>query len=140
MKKVDNDLYELLLRSIDGEKLTESESLLLKNALQNSPTLEKQRDDLITWKNVWGEASYQFQPFFVGKVMGKIEAMEKNVAPENEFSRILQSVFQKIAISSILIILFLVYSLYFRNNTLNLETEAPDLTWAEIVADEALAP
>lgn len=73
--KVDKELYELLLRSLD-EPLPSEEADRLNTALAESEALRAERDELLKLRNTLQKTPYQFKPFFPSRVMQKIEQLD----------------------------------------------------------------
>ena len=70
--------HKLLLRSLD-HPLSPEEKRELDEALAESEALCKERDQLLEMRSSLQEHPYQFEPFFAGKVMHRIEQLEKVV-------------------------------------------------------------
>ena len=73
--KVDKDLYELLLKSLD-EQLSPKEAERLDAALAESDDFRLEKDKLLKLRNTLKQTSYNFKPFFPARVMHKIEQID----------------------------------------------------------------
>jgi hypothetical protein len=113
----DAQAYELLLRSLD-EPLKPEEQVLLDAALLRSEDLRKEQAQLLTFRRLAASQHYQFRPFFAGRVMNRIM--------EQAYGRvmgipILPSVFKRVAIPALAVIVVLLMGVYFMDGSLSVD-------------------
>lgn len=109
---------KLLYRSFE-QALTEQEAEQLRLALIQSPALRAEKEELEKLRALFGEQTFSFEPFFVGKLMHRLE--QRPV--DSPLMGILGSwnlAFSAVAIPGILLILVLLGHTYFTESTLSL--------------------
>ncbi|MCF8364772.1 MAG: hypothetical protein K9H16_03270 [Bacteroidales bacterium] len=72
---MDTENLKLLKESFDRD-LSPGENELLSNALLNDPELKAEAGILQRLRNLVGETSYTFSPFFTEKVLNRIEMQD----------------------------------------------------------------
>lgn len=129
---MDQALYDLLLASFD-RVLSDEEHKTLNEGLATSKELREEKEWLQRMRVLITEQSYEFAPFFAGRVMHKIEALsQKHI--ERGLSQWLLQMFPKVAVSGIAIIVLLIASSYFMEGSFSLDTL---LGVSEVVAEDA---
>ncbi len=113
---MDNNLYNLLLRSFDAP-LTENEQRQLENALASSEELRTAKDEIITLRlRLQGLKGETFEPFFTGRVMERLNT------PPLSMAEYFVSVFRDVAIgAAVLVIICSAYNIS-RENTFTLDS------------------
>ena len=126
---MDQALYNLLLASFD-RALSDEEQLALNQGLETSAELRKEQAKLQKIRDLVSEQSPEFEPFFAGRVLHKIEALEKERGIANWMTRM----FPKVAVSGIAVIVLLIASTYFMEGSFSLDTL---LGIAEVATEDA---
>lgn len=106
--------HKLLIRSLD-HALSPVERKVLDQALAESEALRQERDRLLEMRSSLQEYPYQFEPFFVGKVMHRIEQLENVV----KNSWILA--FRQVALPGIALLLLLCMFTWWKDGSLSWE-------------------
>ena len=114
--KVEKELYELLLRSMD-EPLSPEEAERLNQALTESELLRSRRDELLKLRNTLQHSSYQFKPFFPARVMHKIEQLEVS----SSFSDYWLRAFRSVALPGLAILLLLFLFTWMKDGSMSWE-------------------
>lgn len=115
---MNKDIHKLLLRSLD-EALGPDEDLLLKEALDSSPELRKEREELIEMRKMLGEQSFRFGPFFAGKVLNKLEPRERETL-ESWFTQ-MGFAFQRVGLPAVALVVLLLLTTFFVEQSLSLD-------------------
>jgi len=113
---MDNNLYNLLLRSFDAQ-LTEDELRRLENALASSEELRAMKQEIVDLRmkvqTVKGET---FKPFFLDRVLERLSK------PQQQIGDYFASVFRAVAVgAAVLVIIFTVYNVR-RENALTIDS------------------
>ncbi len=117
------DLKLLLLRSYDVP-LSESESQKLKAALESSEALRGEKEYLDSVRTKIADFDTDFSPGFTGKLMQKITG-------EQGYDFL--TIFRTVALSGVAAIILVLFTIYFVDGSLNLDSllginsYAPDL-------------
>ena len=117
---MDQALYNLLLASFD-RSLSDEEQVALNQGLESSAQLRDAQAELQNMRALIGEQSYEFKPFFAGRVLHKIDALENRIK-ERGLSNWLARIFPKVALSGVAVILLLIASTYFMEGSFSLDT------------------
>jgi hypothetical protein len=131
---MDKKALKLLYRSFE-EKLKEREQNQLKEALEKSEELRREKEKITEMRKAVSESAYgTFEPFFAERVMNRIVAEEKERAVVSVFEP-LKAVFQRLAIAAaIVIIVLIVYNLSIGESfTMNEAFYVSELTSEEIL-------
>jgi len=108
------EMYDLLIRSLD-EPLTEAETQQLEQALSESDELRKAKEELLRMRSILGHSTYQFNPFFVGRVMHRLpKAQEPLTVPWGK-------AFQQIALPGLALLIFLCVFVWVQEGSLSWE-------------------
>lgn len=130
---MDQALYNLLLASFD-RALSDEEQVALNRGLETSAELREEQAKLQKIRNLVSEqTATKFEPFFAGRVLHKIEALE-NKQKERGIANWLTRMFPKVAVSGIAVIVLLVASTYFMEGSFSLDTL---LGIAEVATEDA---
>jgi hypothetical protein len=131
-------MLKLLYRSFD-DPLPEEEQQRLKKALENSPGLRREKEQLEAQRQaVANSAIHSFKPFFADRVISLVKARESqpNGLELQRFYESLLAVFRKVAIAGALLsIIFIIYNLKIGDN---LPVEEA-FTLSELTLQEILA-
>lgn len=119
---MNQNLRELLLRSLE-EELSEQGRQLLDKALLDSVELREEKRKLIKLReSLAGSGADSFGPFFVGRVMTGIKALDKRPANGTLFFEMMFRWFRPVAtVGLTLILLFTVFNLI-RANDVSIES------------------
>lgn len=131
-------MLKLLYRSFD-DRLKEKEQQILTQALENSPGLRQEKEQIQAQRKAAANTAAQsFKPFFVERVMEQVNALggKTNGLGMQMFYESLVSVFRRFAVAGTVIsVIFFIYNLGI-GEILPLE-EA--LTMSDITLQEILA-
>ncbi len=113
---MDNNLYNLLLRSFDAP-LAEAERRQLDGALEASEDLRETRQEIINLRAGLQAAGYQsFKPFFAERVLERLRT------PQQSLADYFVSVFRSVAIGAgVLVVICSAYNIS-RSNAFTLES------------------
>jgi hypothetical protein len=113
---MDNNLYNLLLRSFDAP-LTESEQRRLENALTSSEEFRTAKEEIVALRlGLQGLKGEKFKPFFAERVMERLNTHPLSMA------EYFVSVFRDVAIgAAVLVIICSAYNIS-RENTFTLDS------------------
>jgi len=109
------DMYDLLIRSFDGN-LSREEQSLLEEALRSDQDLRREKQRLAEVRSLIGSQEYEFAPFFATRVMAGIESVNEL------FSEKLFYVFRRMAVVSLVIVAGLLVGTYLQDGTVTLST------------------
>ncbi|MEM6632112.1 MAG: hypothetical protein AAF694_20715 [Bacteroidota bacterium] len=112
--KEEQELYELLLNSLDGS-LSPEEAERLKSALAKSDSLRAERDELMRLRNTLKDTSYQFKPFFPARVMNEIEQLD---TPSSLADYWLWA-FRRVALPGLAILIFLILFTWLKDGSMS---------------------
>ena len=126
------ELQDLLVASFDRE-LTEQEQATLEQGLANFTELQAEKANLESIREMVGEQSYAFKPFFASRVMHKIENLKQR-SRERGLSVWMLRMFPKVAVSGLAIIIVLMASTYVMEGSFSLDTL---LGISEVAAEDA---
>jgi hypothetical protein len=126
---------DLLYRSFDGELTPDQQELLIK-ALQESQELQRIQQRLSTIRRVVTEnGNGHFEPFFVTRVMHRINTVQNMPDRASEFFESLSYVFRRVAlIGGIAVIVLFSVQLFQKDSEINLASE----TVSEMTLDDVL--
>jgi hypothetical protein len=118
-KAMNNNILKLLYRSFDMD-LSDKDRKRLDEALQGSDELRSERDWALARRQALAKSRTQsFAPFFAERVMGKIEALGQTKTNGFElFYETFKAMFQRLAIASAVVLLFLVSYNLIKNDIL----------------------
>ena len=110
--RMDERMHELLIKSLDWE-LAPAEQSELESALAASPELRRERDELLSIRELIGAGSARrFGPFFAERVMNTIRSARREQAVGMPFFELLQYMFRRVAIVAAMVVaILLVYNL-----------------------------
>ncbi len=114
---MNKEAYELLIRSLD-QQLSQEEQHRLDAALRDSVELQQEKERLVKMREALGNLEYQFAPFFAGKVMHKIQQLERG---EPRTMNSWGKAFQQIAIPSLAVLLLLIVVTWLTEGSISLE-------------------
>ena len=107
-------ILKLLYRSFD-DRLDEKEQKILTQALEDSPGLRLEKEQIETQRKSLSNSTVQsFRPFFVERVMAQVNALEgKTNGPDLQmFYESLVSVFRRFAVvGAVISVLMFIYNL-----------------------------
>ncbi len=132
-KKLDEKILELLYRSFDDD-LSEKEQDLLEKALEDSEELRLERAKIIEQRQaISGSAAPSFKPYFVEKVMQRIDSLSDKNGLE-KFYETFKAMFRRFAIAgAVILIALVIYNLRIGENISSEEIfYASDVTIEEI--------
>lgn len=129
---MDQALYNLLVASFDRD-LSDKEQAALNQGLETSEELRKEQAALQNIRKLTASHSPEFAPFFSGRVMHKIESLQKH-PKEQVLTKWLSKMFPKVAVSGVAIILLFLASTYFMEGSFSLDTL---LGISEVAAEDA---
>jgi len=126
---------DLLYRSFDGELTPDQQELLIK-ALQGSHELQRTQQRLSTMRRVVADnGSSHFAPFFVTRVMHRINTVQSMPDRAGEFFDSLAYVFRRVVlIGGIAVIVLFSVQLFQKDSEINLASE----TVSEMTLDDVL--
>lgn len=132
---MNNKILKLLYRSFD-EDLEEKEQKLLEEALKNSEELRREKEQILAQRQAISKsAAKSFKPFFVKRVMRRINALgEKENALENFYDSFKAMFWRFATVGAVGLIVLILYNLV-AGNSLPLEEAfyVSDLTFEEIL-------
>jgi hypothetical protein len=133
-KKLDEKILELLYRSFDDD-LSQKERDCLKKALEDSEELRLERAKIIEQRQaISGSAAPSFKPYFVEKVMQRIDSLSDKNGLE-KFYETFKVMFRRFAIAgAVILIALVIYNLRIGENISSEEIfYASDVTIEEIL-------
>lgn len=107
---MDKKILRLLYRSFD-DKLNESETQQLKEALRQSEELRREKERILAQRHAISESQKpSFEPFFAERVMNRVESLSEKTNGLEAFYETLLVIFRRFALvgAAVLIILLLV--------------------------------
>lgn len=114
-------MYDLLIRSMN-DQLTAEEDKQLQLALKVSAELREEQVKLGKVGKLFSSRNYSFSNGFRNRVMQAVSDEKKGKVISIDFTRTFTSMFNRIAISGVAVILLLVISLYISHGSLNVNT------------------
>jgi len=118
---INQEMYDLLIRSMN-DRLTAEEDKQLQQALKGSSELREEKIKLNKVGKLLSSRNYSFSNGFRNRVMQAVSDEKKGKVVSIDFSRTFTSMFNRIAISGVAVILLLVISLYISHGSLNVNT------------------
>ncbi|MCH7658313.1 MAG: hypothetical protein IIB05_08355 [Bacteroidetes bacterium] len=118
---INQEMYELLLRSMN-EQLSADEDKKLKLALKVSAELREEQVKLGKVGELLSSRNYGFTAGFRNRVMQAVSDEKKGKVISMDFGRSFTSMFNRIAVTGVAVILLLVISLYISHGSLNVNT------------------
>ncbi|MBE9512177.1 MAG: hypothetical protein IMY71_15005 [Bacteroidetes bacterium] len=118
---INQEMYDLLIRSMN-DQLTAEEDKQLQQALKRSSELREEKIKLNKVGKLLSSRNYSFSDGFRSRVMQAVSDEKKGKVISMDFSRNFTSMFNRIAISGVVVILLLVISLYISHGSLNINT------------------
>ena len=112
------DLYDLLLRSLDQE-LSTKETNLLEKALAKSPELRKEKEQLLATRNLFANWTVAKDPSFSSAVMNRIGEIKQKLP--NSFSPSVIRLFPSVAAACIIFIMIMLLNIYLTDGSLSSE-------------------
>lgn len=130
---INPEINDLLIRSIN-EKLTAEEDKKLQDALKKSAELRDEKAKLIKVKELISSRSHKFSDGFHSRVMQAVSEEKKGRVLSVNFGRNLTSMFNRVAVAGVAVIILLVISLYLSQGSLDVNT----ITGVEPVSQDNL--
>lgn len=130
---INPEINDLLIRSIN-EKLTAEEDKKLQDALKKSAELRDEKAKLIKVKELISSRSHKFSDGFHSRVMQAVSEEKKGRVLSVNFGRNLTSMFNRVAVAGVAVIILLVISLYLSHGSLDVNT----ITGVEPVSQDNL--
>jgi len=129
---MNKELYQLLLQSLDGS-LTPEEQKRLDEGLRNHEALRQEKVVLERIREELGDTKYHFDPFFAGKVMNRIEQMEKGT---QSWGNGWIAAFRQVALPGLAVLILLLVVTWLTEGSISLEamTGISDLYQEDVLA------
>lgn len=115
------EMYELLLRSMN-DQLSADEDKKLQLALKVSAELREEKVKLGKVRELLSSRNYGFTAGFRNRVMQAVSDEKNNKVILMDFTRSFTSMFNRVAVAGVAVILLLVISLYISHGSLNVNT------------------
>ncbi|MEM7368787.1 MAG: hypothetical protein AAF587_09285 [Bacteroidota bacterium] len=109
-------MQKLLLRSMD-RTLSPEEDKQLSAALEHSEELRNERDELLAMRGKLKEQDYRFAPFFVAKVLNKLEPEDRQTI-ETWFAQ-MGFAFQRVGLPAMAVVVLLLLTTFFVEQSLS---------------------
>ena len=126
-------MYDLLIRSMN-DQLTVEEDKQLQQALKGSSELREEKVKLNKVGKLVSSRNYRFSDGFRNRVMQAVSDEKKGKVISIDFTRNFTSMFNRIAVAGVAVIVLLVISLYISHGSLNVNT----ITGVEPVSQDNL--
>ena len=114
-------MYDLLIRSMN-DQLTTEEDKQLQQALKGSSELREEKIKLNKVGKLLSSRNYSFSEGFRSRVMQAVSNEKKGKVISIDFTRSFASMFNRIAVAGVAVIVLLVISLYISHGSLNVNT------------------
>jgi len=111
-------MYDLLIRSMN-DQLTAEEDKQLQQALKGSSELREEKIKLNKVGKLLSSRNYSFSDGFRNRVMQAVNDEKKSKVISIDFTRSFTSMFYRIAVAGVAVIILLVISLYISHGSLN---------------------
>ena len=118
---INQEMYDLLIRSMDGQ-LTAEEERQLQQALKGSSELREEKIKLSKVGKLLSSRNHSFSDGFHNRVMQAVSDEKKGKVMSIDFTRSFTSMFNRIAVAGVAVIVLLVISLYISHGSLNINT------------------
>ena len=136
-REVDNELLELLYRSVDDE-LSPGEMERLEKALGSSKELRDEKDRLRAIREaVSSGAARSFEPFFAERVMQGVRELKTPEGGQDLFFQSLFSVFRPLAATAAIFVIALLSLNLITNDSLSV---ASAFAMPDVTVEEAFDP
>lgn len=122
---VKKENYNLLLRSFD-EDLDADQSAKLKEALNSSKELQAEQERILAIRNMISSQKVSFKPGFRDRVLNRIREESHPQIVRPDFNQTFFSVFKKVALTGVAAIIILLFSIYYSNSRLGVDTIVGD--------------
>ena len=130
---INQEMYDLLIRSMN-DQLTVEEDKQLQQALKGSSELREEKVKLNKVGKLVSSRNYRFSDGFRNRVMQAVSDEKKGKVISIDFTRNFTSMFNRIAVAGVAVIVLLVISLYISHGSLNVNT----ITGVEPVSQDNL--
>ncbi len=129
---MNKELYQLLLQSLD-QSLTLAEQKRLDEGLHTAENLRQEKVELERIRQELGDVKYHFDPFFAGKVMNRIEQMEKGTQSRGNGWIV---AFRQVALPGLAVLILLLIVTWLSEGSISLEamTGISDLYQEDVLA------
>lgn len=117
----DQHFFDLLMRSLDGD-LDDKDRVMLEKALSQSEELRKEKEKLIRLRELVGSGDYQFKYGFTDRVMNRVTTSKNGKSIEFIFTRDLNRIFRRVAITGVAAIILLLLSIYLTTGSVSLDS------------------
>ena len=114
-------MYDLLIRSMN-DQLTAEEDKQLQQALKGSSELREEKIKLNKVGKLVSSRNYSFSDGFRNRVMQAVGDEKRGKVISMDFTRNFTSMFNRIAVAGVAVIVLLVISLYISHGSLNVNT------------------
>ncbi|MCK4698726.1 MAG: hypothetical protein KAT38_00255 [Bacteroidales bacterium] len=118
---INQEMYDLLIRSMN-DQLTVEEDKQLQQALKGSSELREEKIKLNKVGELLSSRNYSFSDGFRNRVMQAVSDEKKDKVISIDFTRNFTSMFNRIAVAGVAVIVLLVISLYISHGSLNVNT------------------
>jgi len=118
---INQEMYDLLIRSMNYQ-LTAEEDKQLQQALKGSSELREEKIKLNKVGKLLSSRNYSFSDGFRNRVMQAVNNEKKGKVISIDFTRSFTSMFNRIAVAGVAVIVLLVISLYISHGSLNINT------------------
>ncbi|MBA7591981.1 hypothetical protein ES708_34152 [subsurface metagenome] len=118
---INQEMYDLLIRSMN-DQLTAEEDKQLQQALKGSSELREEKIKLNKVGKLVSSRNYSFSDGFRNRVMQAVGDEKRGKVISMDFTRNFTSMFNRIAVAGVAVIVLLVISLYISHGSLNVNT------------------
>ena len=118
---ISQEMYDLLISSMN-DQLTTEEDKQLQQALKGSSELREEKIKLNKVGELLSSRNYSFSDGFRNRVMQAVNDEKKGKVVSIDFTRSFNSMFNRIAVAGVAVIVLLVISLYISHGSLNVNT------------------
>jgi len=118
---INQEMYDLLIRSMN-DQLPAEEDKKLQQALKGSSELREEKIKLSKVGKLLSSRNYSFSDGFHNRVMQAVNNEKKGKMISMDFTRSFSTMFNRIAVAGVAVIVLLVISLYISHGSLNVNT------------------
>jgi len=118
---INQEMYDLLIRSMN-DQLTAGEDMQLQQALKESSELRDEKIKLNNIGKLLSSRNHSFSAGFHSRVMLAVSDEKKGKVISLDFTRSFTTMFNRIAVAGVAVIVLLVVSLYISHGSLNVNT------------------
>ena len=118
---INQEMYDLLIRSMNDQLTVEEDKQLLQ-ALKESSELREEKIKLNKIGKLVSSRNHNFSAGFHNRVMQAVSDEKKGKVISMDFTRSFTTMFNRIAVAGVAVIVLLVISLYISHGSLNVNT------------------